>query len=150
MSNDIKIQKKTLFVFLGLMAALVIAGVLVFGTGSVQTGNNNNQPGSTQVTGSDNRAPSPTGQGVQDVYLTLSGGRYDKDQITVKKGIPVRLHFTAINAGCGSQLVLYGLNVRVVSRNQEATVEFTPQQEGTYEYNCGMRMFKGGRFVVTS
>ena len=157
MDNDIKIQKKTLFMFLGLVTAMVIAGVLVFGelgnaqsAGTQQTTqlNNGNTAAYTQV-GNGNSVPAPTAQ-TQDVYLTLSGGSYDKDQITVKKGVPVRLHFTAINAGCGSQLVIYGLGVSVVSRNKEATVEFTPQQEGTYEYNCGMRMFRGGKFIVTA
>ena len=68
----------------------------------------------------------------------------------VRKGVPVRLHFTAINAGCGSQLVIYGMNVKALSRGQETVVEFTPEKEGTFEYNCGMRMFDPGRFVVTA
>ncbi|MEM2963126.1 MAG: cupredoxin domain-containing protein [Candidatus Anstonellales archaeon] len=88
---------------------------------------------------------------VQDIYIrALSTGRYDKDRIEVKKGVPVRLHFSADkNAGCGRQLVIYGLNVRAISKSgEEQIVDFIPNREGTFEYNCGMRMFRGGKLVV--
>jgi plastocyanin domain-containing protein len=92
-----------------------------------------------------------TTEGVQDIYIrALSSRSYDPMEITVKKGIPVRLHFTAdANAGCGRQIVLYGLNVRSTSVNgQENIVEFIPNTAGTYEYNCGMRMWRPGKLVV--
>ena len=78
------------------------------------------------------------------------GVKENKNEITVKKDIPVRLHFTAENAGCGRQLVISGLDVRALSQNgEEAIVEFTPTKEGSYQYSCGMRMFPPGNFVVT-
>jgi len=90
-------------------------------------------------------------ENAQDVYIrALNTGSYDKQEVTVKKGIPVRLHFTADpDAGCGRQMVIYGLNVRAISKNgEENIVDFTPQDAGTYEYNCGMRMWRPGRLVV--
>lgn len=90
-------------------------------------------------------------QNVQDIYIrALSTGSYDKQEVTVKKGMPVRLHFTADpDAGCGRQIVLYGLDVKAVSRNgEEGTADFTPAEAGTYEYNCGMRMWKPGKLIV--
>lgn len=87
----------------------------------------------------------------QDIYLkALAGGTYDKREITVKKGVPVKLHFTADkDAGCGRQLVVYGLNVNAISKNgEENVVQFTPQKTGSFEYNCGMRMFRPGKLVV--
>ncbi|MFH2105846.1 MAG: cupredoxin domain-containing protein [Candidatus Micrarchaeota archaeon] len=89
--------------------------------------------------------------GIQDIYIrALSNGYYDKIEITVKKGIPVRLHFTAdSNAGCGRQIVLYGLNVQATSMNgQEQVVDFTPKESGTYDYSCGMRMWGPGKLIV--
>ncbi len=89
--------------------------------------------------------------GIQDIYIrALSSGTYDKSQIQVNKGVPVRLHFSADpNVGCGRQLIIYGMNVKALSRNgEENIVSFTPDKAGTFEYNCGMRMFRGGRLVV--
>lgn len=86
-----------------------------------------------------------------DVYLHAnSNGTYDKEQITLEVGVPVRLHFSAAsNAGCGRGLVISGMNVNVVSQNgQEQIVEFTPGKTGVFEYNCPMRMWKSGKLVV--
>lgn len=88
---------------------------------------------------------------VQDIYIKAKNdGTYDKAEVTVEAGSPVRLHFTADpDAGCGRQMVIYGLNIRAVSTNgEEDLVEFIPQKAGTYEYNCGMRMWRAGRLVV--
>lgn len=141
MGNEVSINKTTAVLLAGLFLAIIVGGYVVFA--------NNGQTGSTPQT-VQNQPPAATG-GVQDVYLKATAGGYDKSEIVVKKGIPVRLHFTAQNAGCGSQLVIYGMNVKALSKNgQETVVEFTPQNEGTFEYNCGMRMMDPGRFVVTA
>ncbi len=143
MSNEIKIQKTTAFLLAGLLLAVMVGGYIVFGAGSGAS--------AAPIPQQQAQAAAEPSGGVQDVYLKATAQGYDKSEITVKKGIPVRLHFTAINAGCGAQLVIYGTDVRVISRNgQEAVVEFTPDKEGTYEYNCGMRMFPPGRFVVAA
>lgn len=148
MSNEITVSKNTLILFAGLIFAGVIGGYIVFGNQNTQppntTNGQNNQP-NTYV------APSANGS-VQEVYLTaLSNGNYDKDQITVKKGIPVRLHFnTQGNVGCGRQLVIRGLGVQTISNGAEQVVEFTPQNEGTYQYTCGMGMWGPGRLNVIS
>ncbi len=91
------------------------------------------------------------GKDAQDIFIKAKNdGTYDKAEVTVKAGSPVRLHFTAdTDAGCGRQMVIYGLNIRAVSTNgEEDVVDFIPQQAGTYEYNCGMRMWRAGRLVV--
>ncbi len=88
---------------------------------------------------------------VQDIYIKAKNdGTYDREEVTVNAGSPVRLHFTADpDAGCGRQMVIYGLNIKAVSTNgEENVVEFIPKQAGTYEYNCGMRMWRAGRLVV--
>jgi heme/copper-type cytochrome/quinol oxidase subunit 2 len=91
----------------------------------------------------------------QDVYVKALGGarfgQYDVNELRVKAGQPVRLHFTADNdAGCGRLLVIYGLGVQVTAQNgKEGVVEFTPQKAGTYDYSCGMRMFGPGKLIVS-
>lgn len=147
MGNEVTLNKTTAYLLAGLFLAIVIGGYVVFAgngqAGSVPQAVQGQPPDAAQ-------APSAAG-GVQDVYLKATASGYDKSEIVVKKGVPVRFHFSAKNAGCGSLLVIYGLDVKVVSQNgEEKVVEFTPQKEGTYEYNCGMRMFDPGKFVVTA
>ena len=89
---------------------------------------------------------------VQDIYVrALSSGTYDKLEVSVKKGVRVKLHFTADpGAGCGRQIVLYGLDTKALSRNgEEAVVEFTPKNAGVYTYSCGMMMWGPGKLVVS-
>ncbi|MFH1520323.1 MAG: cupredoxin domain-containing protein [Candidatus Micrarchaeota archaeon] len=167
MNNGIQIQKTTVYLFVGLFVAVLVGGYIVFGTAST--------PSKSQIGVEDNSIPQsppdngqatqqandnqPQGDGqqqgnsqeVQEIYIkALPNGTYDKKEVRVKNGIPVRLHFTTQgNVGCGSYLVLYGLNKNTVSRNgQEGIIEFTPTQKGTYEYNCGMRMWQGGKLIV--
>lgn len=105
--------------------------------------------GSADASGS-----STSAGGMQDVYVRALGGanlyKYDKSEIVVQKGVPVRLHFAADkDAGCGKSFVVYGLNIRLTSRNgEEAVAEFTPQDAGTYRYSCSMGMFGPGRLIV--
>ena len=90
-------------------------------------------------------------QQVQDVYLrALQGGTYDKSELRVKKGVPVRLHFsTDSGVGCGAVLVIRQLGVQVYSKNGgEAETTFTPQVSGEYKYSCTMNMFKPGTLIV--
>jgi len=161
MGNEIKINKTTGYILVGLLLAIMVGGYIVFGTGPnqqvpgcLQAGTcmkPSNVQGAPTATSSQPNVPAPSGS-VQEVYLKATGSGYDKSEITVKKGIPVRLHFTAENAGCGSYLKIYGLNdVHALSQNgQEAIVDFTPTQEGTYQYSCGMRMYPPGNFIVTA
>jgi plastocyanin domain-containing protein len=112
--------------------------------------NKNNENNRINQQAENNTLQSPS---VQDVYLrAFSNGTYDKQEIVVKKGFPVRLHFTADrDAGCGKALVIYGLNVRTISKNgEEQTVVFKPEKEGVYQYSCAMGMWKPGKFVVTT
>ena len=139
MSDSIQIQKNIIFLFAGLVLVFAVGAYIVFGSG-VQT--------------SYSQQPTAAGNGVQDIqdiYIkALRNGEYDNMQLTVKKGVPVRVHFsTEGKVGCGAQLVIYGLNVRAISRDgSEQVAEFTPQQTGTYDYSCGMYMWGPGKLVV--
>ena len=106
---------------------------------------------STQTTPSQPSAPSGSAGGVQEVYVkALGSGGYDKTQISVKKGIPVNFHFSAdANTGCGRALIIDDFNVKLTSMNGEDQVaHFTPQQEGTFAYHCGMNMYRGQMTVT--
>ncbi|MBI4052845.1 MAG: cupredoxin domain-containing protein [Candidatus Diapherotrites archaeon] len=140
--NEVKVQRVFLLLVLG--ALVVFGGMVLFWFGA------NAAPARSASVNNQGIVAGGNGQ-AQDIYIrALSSGTYDKSEVTVKKGVPVRLHFSADpGAGCGRYLVLYGLNVNALSKNgEEAVVDFTPQQEGSFEYNCGMRMFKPGTLKV--
>ena len=87
---------------------------------------------------------------VQEVSVkALSTGGYDKPEIRVKKGIPVKFSFSAEpRSGCGQLLVIPDFNVQLVSKSgQTVSATFTPTKTGTYAYRCGMNMFRG-RMIV--
>ncbi len=89
-------------------------------------------------------------QQLQDVYIrALANGKYDKPQVVVERGKPVRLHFTADrNAGCGRMFVLEEFNITLIANGDEESVaEFTPEKPGEYAYHCGMWMWKGKLIV---
>lgn len=161
--SNIQIQKTTIYLFAGLLAVILMGGYIVFGTPlapsnvvdnpiNPQDGGQTPQPSANQPQpGGQQNGQQGGSQDLQEVYIkALPNGGYDKQEVTVKSGIPVRLHFTTQgNVGCGSMLVLYGLNQKTTSRNgQEGIIEFTPTQKGTYEYSCGMRMWQPGKFIV--
>ena len=134
---------------------MVVAVVLIFAflaNSFMAAGNSaNGSPGT--ATGQVANGVVQNQQPSSEVYIkALNSFSYNPQQVTVKKGVPVKIHFTAEqNVGCGRQLVVYGMgqNISAVSKNgAEQVVEFTPQKEGTFEYNCGMRMMKPGKLVV--
>jgi heme/copper-type cytochrome/quinol oxidase subunit 2 len=145
-------QSKTIWLLALLVLVVVGAGYAVLAAGNA---NGAVVPAAAPVvTPAPADAATTTQAEVQDVYVRALGGAhfgtYDKSEITVKKGVPVRLHFSAdADAGCGKSLVVYGLNVRLNSPSGSAVVaEFTPQEAGTYEYSCSMRMFGPGKLIV--
>jgi cupredoxin-like protein len=137
MGNEIAVSKTTALLLAGLFLAIVVGGYVVFGASG--------SAGTTRSGG-----PDVSGSQAQDVYIKALGtGSYDNPQVTVKRGIPVRLHFsTDGHAGCGSALYLDAFNVKLVSSGEEEVAQFTPEQDGTFPYHCGMNMFRG-RMIVT-
>ncbi|MFA5106239.1 MAG: cupredoxin domain-containing protein [Candidatus Micrarchaeia archaeon] len=133
-----------------LMAFAIIGFSLVtilFGAGGGAYSQRASQPQAVAAAQQGNAGPAGA---VQDVYIhALPTGSYDKPEVHVKAGNPVRLHFIADpGSGCGAQLLMEEFNVNLISRNSaEQVATFTPSKPGTYEYHCGMHMFVG-RMVV--
>ena len=157
--DEIKIQKTTLMLLAGLALAIMAGGYIVFANAPGTTDGNAAGTAAADLGSAPppgplppQNAPAPvSAPQVQDVYVkALSTGTYDKTEVAVQKGVPVRFHFSAESgAGCGRVLVMEEFGVSLVSRNGgEQVAEFTPQDAGTYEYHCGMHMFVG-RMVVS-
>src|SRR3989338_4177040 len=91
-------------------------------------------------------------QAGSEQVITLRGTPYgyDKTEITVKAGSPVRLDFSADPAsGCGRQVIVDNVGVNLISRSGETvSATFTPASPGQYKYHCSMNMFRGVLTVV--
>ncbi len=88
--------------------------------------------------------------GVQEINITVKGG-YDPDVIVVKRGKPVRLHFTRQESALCSEMVIFdtlGWSAKL-PEGQTVTLEFTPEQSGEIPFQCQMGMLRG-KVVVTS
>ena len=84
------------------------------------------------------------GGNVQEITVTVDGG-YDPSRIVVQTGKPVRLKFERKDpSSCLEQVVIPDFHIAAdLPLNQVTTVEFTPEQAGTYIFTCGMNMFRG-------
>ncbi len=140
--------ERTFLIIIGIALIVFIALAMAFTQRSTEAPEITNNTGNVQL-GQGNQG---TGNiVVQEVYLkALRTGVYDKQKITVKKGVPVKLHFSAeTNSGCGKFLIMQKFGVQLLSRNgEEQVAQFTPNEIGTFEYSCSMRMFVGKMEVV--
>ena len=82
--------------------------------------------------------------GVQVVRVTVKGG-YHPDLLEVRPGTPVRMVFDRQESGeCSSRVVMPDFKVnKLLPAHATTAVEFTPTQEGTYRFACGMNMISG-------
>ncbi|MFP4081495.1 MAG: cupredoxin domain-containing protein [Candidatus Aminicenantes bacterium] len=85
---------------------------------------------------------------IQEAEIKVKGG-YDPDVIVVKKGIPVRLNFYRDETADCSDTVVFGhFNIRKpLPAYRTTSIEFTPEEEGEYEFTCGMGMLRGKLIV---
>jgi plastocyanin domain-containing protein len=87
--------------------------------------------------------------GVQEVRIRVKGG-YDPDVIVVRRGVPVRLHFTRQESALCSETVVFDQLGRSekLPEGKTVTVAFTPEETGEIPFQCQMGMLRG-RVVVT-
>ncbi len=82
--------------------------------------------------------------GIQEVEVTVKGG-YSPDVIRVTEGVPLRLRFDRQESGdCTSRVVFpdFGAS-KTLPAFGTATLEFTPDQVGEFDFACGMNMIHG-------
>lgn len=117
---------------------------------SVQAASNSALPSYLKALTIEVPATAKVNGNVQEISLTISGGRYSPNLITVKKGIPLKITVTAAaNAGCAREILFpdFGID-KVVPPGSTALIEFTPGNEGTFAFRCPMNMARGKLVVV--
>lgn len=82
--------------------------------------------------------------GYQEVMVLVKGG-YTPDVILVEKGKPVRLNFVRTESAACSEKVLIPAFKKsaVLPEGETVPVEFMPDREGEFEFQCEMGMLRG-------
>src|ERR1043165_4299542 len=94
-------------------------------------------------------APPPaTPGGPQEVTVIVQGG-YSPAEVRVRRGGPVRIVFDRREtSGCTEDVVFPDFGIRrFLPPERKTAVELVPVKPGTYEFTCGMGMFRG-RVIV--
>lgn len=86
---------------------------------------------------------------VQEIKITATKFQFSPNEITVKKGQPVKLEVLSSDANHG--LAIKTWNVRnEAKKGDTATLEFTPMEAGTFQGKCSHFCGKGhGSMILT-
>ncbi len=90
-------------------------------------------------------------QGIQEIDITVDGG-YEPSRVVVNLGQKVRLKFLRRDpSSCLEEVRLPDFHIaQNLPLNQVTPIEFTPDKPGTYEFTCGMNMFRGAIEVLSA
>ena len=82
--------------------------------------------------------------GVQEVTVVVQRG-YAPQEVRVRPGGPVRIVFDRREtSGCTEDVVFPDFGIRrFLPPERKTVVEITPPAPGSYEFTCGMGMFRG-------
>jgi plastocyanin domain-containing protein len=85
-----------------------------------------------------------TSQAIQEVDIAVDGG-YEPSRVVVNAGQRVRLNFHRKDpSSCLEQVRFPDFHIaQDLPLNQVTPIEFTPNKPGTYDFTCGMNMFRG-------
>ena len=87
-----------------------------------------------------------TNQEIQKITLSM-GSNYNPNTIKVKAGVPVEITLDSSVRGCYRSFSIPKLGVSKRSSNPSDTIKFTPNQKGTFRYQCSMGMGTGTLIV---
>ncbi len=89
--------------------------------------------------------------GIQEIDITVKGG-YSPNLIRVREGVPLRLHFDRQESGdCTSRVVFADFGAsKSLPAFGTATLEFTPDKVGEFDFACGMNMIHGTLVVESA
>ena len=133
-------QNKAFWIAIGVVAAVLIAGVVFLGRGAKKASETiPTQVPLTPTPSPESTAPTLKEVEVQEISIEAKEFSYSKESITVKKGQKVRL--TLVNKGRMSHdFVVEGTNVstKLSGPGESVTTEFTINEAGTYTFYCSV------------
>ena len=83
---------------------------------------------------------------IQKITLSMKGNYYP-NTIKVKSGAPVEITLDSSVRGCYRSFSIPGLGVSKYLSGLSDTIEFTPNQKGTFRFQCSMGMGTGTLIV---
>jgi cytochrome c oxidase subunit II len=89
-------------------------------------------------------ADQATTSGYHEFKMTADHYAFDPSVITVKKGEKVRLFITALDHDHGIKIPAYDID-QMLPKGSTATIEFTADKAGTFEFKCSVPCGKGHR-----
>ncbi len=133
-------------------AILVVFSVIHIDGGLTLVGSRLTLLGAAQAVTAARPSSSPsaaTDPAEQIVRMSVNGGSFSPNSLTVKSGIPVKWIIDGTNAGgCTGSIVVPSLGIEKVLARGENVVTFTPSAPGAIPFSCGMGMVRG-TFNVT-
>lgn len=87
--------------------------------------------------------------GVQEINMNVDASGYSPNSFVIKKGVPVKWNVNVKQlTGCNSELIMNEYKIDKQLKQGLNVIEFTPTQDGTIPFTCGMGMLRGS-FIVT-
>ncbi|WP_231705869.1 cupredoxin domain-containing protein [Effusibacillus lacus] len=82
--------------------------------------------------------------GFQIVDVIVKKDGYSPEEIKVKAGVPVKIHFKKdYEGGCLSYVLIKDFDITQKLQTGTTTIEINPKTSGTYKFTCGMEMYEG-------
>jgi len=122
MEEKTKSNNKKIFIGIFVIVFLILGYFLFFGKST--TGN---------AIGSDS---------IQKITLSMKGN-YSPNTINVKSGVPVEITLDSSVSGCYRSFNIPELGISKYSSSPSDTITFTPNQKGTFRFQCSMGMGTG-------
>ncbi len=127
---------KNWIIILGIVIIVAIAAVFMFGGGRTDTDiitqNTNDNLPSAQV---------------QKVVISEKDLNYYPQQIKVKVNQPVSISLDSSVKGCLRAFTIKDFGITKYLKTPQETIDFTPNQKGTYRFACTMGMGYGTLIV---
>ena len=106
--------------------------------------------GSQAGTDTDVAAHAPMPRRVQIVEISVGADGFAPPEVKLEAGVPARLIFTRTTDGtCTTQVQIpdFGIEKTDLPLHEPVAIEFTPEEDGTFTFACGMDMLKGALLV---
>jgi plastocyanin domain-containing protein len=145
MKNNEEIQKKSYWKIASVVMVILLVGIITY--------NMSSSSAQSKLTGNSISGPTNAAlqNGVQEINMNIESNGYSPNSFVLKTGVPVKWNIDVKQlTGCNSQLILRDYGITKNLQQGLNTIEFTPDKEGTFTFNCGMGMLRGSLIVTAS
>ncbi len=133
-NTPITIKKNNLWKYSAFIVLIVLAvGIFMFFGAS----------GSSATNGTVGDVVNTGNADTQKITLGTKNYNYFPNTMTVKAGKPVSITLDSSVSGCLRSFTIKALGVSGYSQNPSQTIDFTPNQKGTFKFACSMGMGYG-------